>query len=721
MGTIWQRPWIRIVSTLLTVALMTGIFLFSHQGKSSETTSESFAFVIIDTVHPEYEEASAEEQIDIWNTAQHIARKAAHVIEYMALGFLLRICLESWFGGTGKTDKKKKLRWIAFAIGALYAVSDEIHQYFVPGRSSEILDMLVDSLGVFPGVLLAERLIVVVNRSNKGEFIMEPWTKKKLVHSMLLAPVFGALLTMCLELGLNFLRPDSVGSILRHLAIFAVFTVLMAGAILLCAYTKPIRRFWDWLDTSLLSPETRKPFWDIIYAVLAALMLVHHFYVMLYYPRIPAGASKLAPAWIVLAVVTVLMGKTWKHKGFLFSSFFLIYTFENLYLRKLTVSGEAPVYFSSALYALFLAYGVFFVLRPKYRRGFLKILCAAWSLGTMAYCGVGLYTAWTGESIKNLVDAGTRIFSWEGRLHIFAEPTITAANASSGAVMALIGLVASKHWPMKIAYLVSLLVAVMTTTLTDSRSSILMISFILAGMVALGVWGILGKYIEKVATKKHMPMIAILTIASFASCFILAWNGQRMLPRQFVEIRNRGGILISVANADEEHSPTSSMPAFVQRDVEVSSDENQLNQILNGRWDIWKNAQQYIEKNPDILILGLTVNGSAAEAVYRNDHVHNIFIQTLLEGGIPGLIIFLVLLGYFVCHAIRLWIQWELPLWQRVLPMPVLALLLMEMAECLTHFAFGHPPMTIMYFFMGCTVAVSLSLKEKSDAETREG
>lgn len=32
------------------------------------------------------------------------------------------------------------------------------------------------------------------------------------------------------------------------------------------------------------------------------------------------------------------------------------------------------------------------------------------------------------------------------------------------------------------------------------------------------------------------------------------------------------------------------------------------------------------------------------------------------------------------------------------------------MAECLTHFSFGHPPMTLFWFFLGATITVSKSL-----------
>jgi len=31
-----------------------------------------------------------------------------------------------------------------FTIGFLFAISDEVHQYFVPGRNADIFDLLVD-------------------------------------------------------------------------------------------------------------------------------------------------------------------------------------------------------------------------------------------------------------------------------------------------------------------------------------------------------------------------------------------------------------------------------------------------------------------------------------------------------------------------------------------------------------------------------------------------
>lgn len=76
----------------------------------------------------------------------HAVRKTAHFTEYAILGFLL----------TGAASLS--IGWKSFLYpgitGVLYAASDEFHQLFVPGRSGQISDVLLDSAGVCFGVLL---------------------------------------------------------------------------------------------------------------------------------------------------------------------------------------------------------------------------------------------------------------------------------------------------------------------------------------------------------------------------------------------------------------------------------------------------------------------------------------------------------------------------------------------------------------------------------------
>jgi VanZ family protein len=47
---------------------------------------------------------------------------------------------------------------IAVLIASLYGISDEVHQYFIPGRHADSLDWLADTAGALLGALVVARL-----------------------------------------------------------------------------------------------------------------------------------------------------------------------------------------------------------------------------------------------------------------------------------------------------------------------------------------------------------------------------------------------------------------------------------------------------------------------------------------------------------------------------------------------------------------------------------
>ena len=53
--------------------------------------------------------------------------------------------------------------FITGIICVAYAALDEYHQMFVPGRSAEVRDVLIDSIGIFAGVILV-RIIGYIGR-----------------------------------------------------------------------------------------------------------------------------------------------------------------------------------------------------------------------------------------------------------------------------------------------------------------------------------------------------------------------------------------------------------------------------------------------------------------------------------------------------------------------------------------------------------------------------
>ena len=76
----------------------------------------------------------------------YILGLAAHFLEYAVLSFLLARAI-MWDGGVQRN------RFIlVFALTLLYAVSDEIHQIFTPGRAFQLVDLLMDSLGSLIGL-----------------------------------------------------------------------------------------------------------------------------------------------------------------------------------------------------------------------------------------------------------------------------------------------------------------------------------------------------------------------------------------------------------------------------------------------------------------------------------------------------------------------------------------------------------------------------------------
>ena len=87
-------------------------------------------------------------------TMVFIVRKGAHFAEYTILGGFLVPAVKEWMAADTTPVPVAMERITAWLAGTLYAVTDEIHQFFVPGRSCELRDIVIDSCGVLAGVLV---------------------------------------------------------------------------------------------------------------------------------------------------------------------------------------------------------------------------------------------------------------------------------------------------------------------------------------------------------------------------------------------------------------------------------------------------------------------------------------------------------------------------------------------------------------------------------------
>lgn len=76
--------------------------------------------------------------------------KVVHFLEYLVFGYLLWHSATRW-----KIAGLMKLILLTLFLGMIYAGSDEIHQYYVPGRDGNVYDWIADVIGLAVGLVTA--------------------------------------------------------------------------------------------------------------------------------------------------------------------------------------------------------------------------------------------------------------------------------------------------------------------------------------------------------------------------------------------------------------------------------------------------------------------------------------------------------------------------------------------------------------------------------------
>ena len=140
-------PWVIVGRVVFTLALAGCIwFIFSNSMAVAQVSSASSGRVLQlmqgalrRLGHP----ALAQ------RLTMHFVRKLAHFCEYLLEGFLLMLCMRVY--------SRHPLRHITVPMlgGVLTALTDETIQLYSPGRSSQVTDVWLDSVGVLAGILAA--------------------------------------------------------------------------------------------------------------------------------------------------------------------------------------------------------------------------------------------------------------------------------------------------------------------------------------------------------------------------------------------------------------------------------------------------------------------------------------------------------------------------------------------------------------------------------------
>ena len=145
---------LRATLIILLFLQMWIIFGFSNQdGEKSGTISRQITELITKKISAIQNLPNDEKEI-VLKKIEHIVRKLAHFSIYAVIGFLLMSLMSTY-----KIKQKNRIA-ISAIIGLLYAISDEIHQAFVPGRGPLVSDVLIDFSGVIMGIFIAYIIII---------------------------------------------------------------------------------------------------------------------------------------------------------------------------------------------------------------------------------------------------------------------------------------------------------------------------------------------------------------------------------------------------------------------------------------------------------------------------------------------------------------------------------------------------------------------------------
>ena len=135
----------QVIYLVLIIIWMAVVFAFSNQpAEISSRTSGGITEKVVKVITKDNQTMSQNQR----DTIETVIRKCAHFGLYAIGGFLTA----NFVSTTKAQDKYIIIYAIIFTF--VYAVTDEVHQLFVPGRSGEIRDVLIDTAGASVGTVL---------------------------------------------------------------------------------------------------------------------------------------------------------------------------------------------------------------------------------------------------------------------------------------------------------------------------------------------------------------------------------------------------------------------------------------------------------------------------------------------------------------------------------------------------------------------------------------
>ena len=133
-----------VVFWILTAVCLGLVFFFSSRTADESTMQSDFIMKLITAIFGE------------GKVTDFIVRKLAHFTEYTGTCLIMSAAFYFTLG-------KNKI-YLPIAFTSLYAVTDEIHQLFVEGRSCEARDWAIDTCGAILGAAIYFAIYKIISK-----------------------------------------------------------------------------------------------------------------------------------------------------------------------------------------------------------------------------------------------------------------------------------------------------------------------------------------------------------------------------------------------------------------------------------------------------------------------------------------------------------------------------------------------------------------------------
>ena len=366
-----------------------------------------------------------------------------------------------------------------------------------------------------------------------------------------------------------------------------------------------------------------------------------------------------------------------------------------------TIRGLEQV--SLARYALGNAAFAYFVCDAAGRadadaRKLLRRIALTAAAVTAVYALFGIFAALSGRRIYTF-DASHYAGFRKGRLYLFRYPTI-AGNLLMIAVLATLWLLTeTKRLSGQLLLGGAACLDLICLGLTDTRTA-----FVVLG-AAIGI--ALAEHIRRMPRLRlpKVPAMGLAVLACVAGVYALL----SLVPRLYsaLGIPSSGKLYLNnwlplAATAGAESAV---------KTVEATHRALDAGALLSGRPAVWRAALALFGEQPMALLTGIgtvhpmdTIRPLVTDSAIKYNHVHSIYLQTLVETGVPGLLLAAAYLFELARAMLCLLRHPRSTASDRALTLLPLGLLLMDLGECHLLLELQNPSLPLLFLFAGAVM-----------------